>query len=335
MPVTEGESPIRVLFLGCGAATAMHSRTLRRIGNVELFYASRGPKRAESYRQSFGGRAAYDSYDAGLEDGRADVAFVATPTATHRDLVMRALEAGRHVIVEKPAFMCAADVDVVGERARTVQRRVFVAENYAYKPITRLIRRLVEAGDLGDVRFVLLNATRYQPPHGWRGDPTLSGGGALFEAGIHWISFASSLGLHVERVSAHRVGNPDGPDQSSVVVFHYSNGAVGVLAHSWEIRAPFGGLRLSKVQGLRGAITFESNGVAAFATGRHWSVHLTGWRDLLGYRAMLTDMLGALRTGAPTQFTLEAAQRDLRLAEQAQRSMSSKAPSLPLPARDA
>jgi len=320
--MTGPEPPIRLLFLGCGAATAMHSRTLRRIGNVELFYSSRDPKRADSYRQRFGGRNAYDSYESGLEDGRVDVAFVATPTATHRDLVLRALEAGRHVIVEKPAFMRAADVDVVRERATRARRRVLVAENYAYKPITRLIRRLVEAGDLGDVRFVLLNATRYQPPDGWRADPTLSGGGALFEAGIHWISFASSLGLHVERASAYRVGNSEGPDQSSVVVFHYSNGAVGVLAHSWEIRAPFGGLRLSKVQGLRGAITFESNGVAAFATGRRWSVHLTGLRDLLGYRAMLTDMLGALRTGEPTHFTLEAAQRDLSLAEQAQRSMS-------------
>lgn len=332
--MTGAEPATRVLFLGCGAATAMHSRTLRRIGNVELFYASRDPKRAESYRQRFAGRAAFDSYETGLEDGPVDVAFIATPTATHRDLVMRSLEAGRHVIVEKPAFMCAADVDAVREHATRAQRRVFVAENYAYKPITRLIRRLVEADELGDVRFVLLNATRYQPPHGWRSDPTLSGGGALFEAGIHWISFASSLGLHVERVSAHRVGNRDGPDQSSVVVFHYSNGAVGVLAHSWEIRAPFGGLRLSKVQGLRGAITFESNGVAAFATGRRWSLHLTGFRDLLGYRAMLTDMLAALRTGKPTQFTLEAAQRDLCLAEQAQRSMRSRAPSPPLPALD-
>ena len=49
---------IGVLFLGCGAATAMHSKSLRRIGNVQLFYASRDTARAEQYKRQFGGRAA-------------------------------------------------------------------------------------------------------------------------------------------------------------------------------------------------------------------------------------------------------------------------------------
>ena len=98
-------------------------------------------------------------------------------------------------------------------------------------------------------------------------DPTEPPRCAPFEAGIHWISFASSLGLVVTEVSAHRVDDPAGPDRSSLVVFRYANGAVGVLAHSWELRAPLRGVRLSKVQGLGGAITFESNGLAAFSTG--------------------------------------------------------------------
>ena len=319
--MTRRVQPVGVLFLGCGTAAAMHSRTLRRMGDVELFFASRDAARAAAYHRTFAGRAAFDSYDAGLEDRRVDVAFVATPTAMHRDLTVRSLQAGKDVIVEKPAFMRAADVDTVRDCAARRGRRVFVAENYVYKPITRLIRRSIAAGDLGDVRFVLLNATRHQSAHGWRADPRLSGGGALFEAGIHWISFASNLGLVVEHVSAHRVGHALGPDRSSVVVFQYSNGAIGVLAHSWEIRAPLGGLRLSKVQGLRGAITFESNGVAALTSGRHRSVQLTGLRDLLGYRAMLSDFLHSLRTGEPPQFTLDAAQRDLGFAEHAQRSM--------------
>jgi predicted dehydrogenase len=286
-----------------------------------LFYASRDAARSARYQRRFGGRAAFDTYDAGLEDRRVNVAFVATPTVTHRDLALRSLAAGKDVIVEKPAFMRAADVDVIRDGAVRAGRRVFVAENYAYKPITTLIRRYVDDGDLGDVRFVMLNATRHQRAVGWRADPMLSGGGALFEAGIHWISFASSLGLTVERVSAHRVGHTEGPDRSSLVVFQYANGAVGVLSHSWELHAPFRGLRLSKVQGLRGAITFESNGLAAFSTGRRRSIHLTGLRDLLGYRAMLTDFLRALRTGQPPRYTLETARRDLGLAEHAQRSM--------------
>jgi predicted dehydrogenase len=187
----------------------------------------------------------------------------------------------------------------------------------------------VRSGHLGDIRFVSLNATKRQTVDDWRGNPDLSGGGALFEAGVHWINFASNIGLDVEEVQAFRPDSPIGADRSSLVVFRYAGGAIGTLAHSWELPAPFGGLRLSKVQGTLGAVTFESNGLAQFTTGR------TRWlelfvRDFLGYRAMFEDFLTAIATGARTQFTLGMAQRDLVLLEQAQRSMDRDSAARPL-----
>ena len=322
--MTARVEPTGVLFLGCGWAAALHSRTLRRVRGVELLYASRDGARAEAYRRRYGGRRAFGSYEAGLAEAAVDVAIVATPTATHRDLALRALRAGKHVIVEKPAFMRATDADVVRAAAREAGRRVLVAENYAYKPVAEHLRRLIRAGDLGEVRFVSLNATRRQPARGWRDDPALSGGGALFEAGVHWISFASNIGLEVRDVCAHRAGPARGPDRSSLVVIRYAGGAVGTLAHSWELAAPLGGLRLSKVQGTLGAVTFESNGLAAVTTGRRLSLQVPAFRDPLGYRAMLADFLAALRTGEPARFTLEMAQRDLLLLEQAERSMAER-----------
>lgn len=314
--------PLGVLFLGCGWATTMHSRTLRKLGGVELLYASRDGSRAEEFRRRHGGKRAFGSYEAAVDDAAVDVAFVATPTSTHRDLALLALQAGRHVIVEKPAFMHSSDVAVVRAAADAAGKSVFVAENYFYKPLTRHLRRAIEGGDLGDVRFITVNATKRQRSEGWRDDPALSGGGALFEAGVHWINFLANIGLAVDEVVAHRVGGSDGPDRSSLTVFKYHNGAVGTLAHSWELAAPFGGLRLSKVQGTRGAITFESNGLLYFGTGAARGIGIPGARDFLGYRAMFADFLGALRSGGAPQFTLELAQRDLFLLEQAERSMS-------------
>jgi predicted dehydrogenase len=245
---------------------------------------------------------------------------VATPTVTHRDLAVQSLEAGKHVIVEKPAFMRAVDADVVRDAAETAHRQVFVAENYAYKPIARHLRRSIGSGDLGEIRFVTLNATKRRRVDGWRGEPATSGGGALFEGGVHWVSFAANLGLEVEEVRAYRAGPADGPERSSLVVFAYAGGAVGTLAHSWELAAPFGGLRLSKVQGTLGAVTFESNGLAAVTTGRRRSVRILAFRDPFGYRAMHEDFLRAVRTGHSSRFTLEMAQRDLVLLEQAELS---------------
>ena len=304
-----------VLLLGCGVASRTHSRVLRRIGGVELFYASRDAERAEVYRRRYGGRRAFGSYSDALAEPRVDVALVATPTVTHRDLAVEALRAGKHVIVEKPAFMHSCDADAVREIAAIAGRRVFVAENYAYKPLADHLRRSIQDGDLGEIRFVGINATKRRRADGWRGEPATSGGGALFEGGVHWVSFAANLGLEVEDVRGYRAGPVGDPERSTLVVFQYVGGAVGTLAHSWELAAPFGGLRLSKVQGTLGAVTFESNGLAAVTTGRRRSIRVFASNDPFGYRGMLTDFMNVVRSGNPPRFTLDMAQRDLQLLE--------------------
>jgi predicted dehydrogenase len=317
---------MNVLFLGCGWATSMHSRTLRKVGGVQFLYASRDAARAEKFRLRFGGVRAFGSYDAAVHDESVDVVVVATPTVTHRELALLTLNAGRHVIVEKPAFMRSSDVGPVRDAATRAGRQILVAENYFYKPVTQRIRESVGDGKLGDVRFVTVNATKRQKAEGWRGNPDVSGGGALFEGGVHWVNFMANIGLDVAGVRAYRVGAKNGMDISTLSLFEYANGAVGTLAHSWELRAPLGGMRLSKIQGTTGAITFESNGLAYVGSGTARSVGLPVLGgDFLGYRAMFRDFLGAIRSGGPAQFTLDLAERDLRLLEQAEHSMTDSA----------
>ena len=309
----------RILMLGCGQASTIHSRTLRRFQDVVLSYASSDASRAEEQRRRFGGVRAFGSYREALLDAEIDVVIVCTPTATHRELTLLSLAAGKHVIVEKPAFMKATDADVVRDAACHAQRRVFVAENYYYKPLAEHLRETISAGDLGDVRFVSINATKHQDGGGWRDRASLSGGGALFEGGVHWVSFASNIGLEVEHVTGYGIGVGYGTDRSALVVFRYANGAVGTLAHSWELAAPFGGLRLSKVQGTRGSVTFESNGTAYVTSGRRRSLRVTVLADFLGRHAMMRDFLEALHTGRPERFTLDMAQRDLGRLESIER----------------
>lgn len=314
MTITTGAPErVHVLILGCGFAARLHSRVLRRCGHA-LSYASRDRSRSETLRRRFGGRHAFGSYADGLAESRADVALIATPTTMHRELALLALGVGKHVIVEKPAFLDVAEADDVAAAAARAGRSVFVAENYFYKPIAEHLRRTLASGDLGEVRFLTLNATKRQHLTGWRRDAALSGGGALFEGGVHWINFASNIGLEVGEVTALRAGAASGEraDLSSLVVFRYQGGAVGTLAYSWEIAAPFGHVRVSKVQGTLGAVTFESNGFAHVTTGRRPSAGVL-LRDPLGYGAMHADFLGALRDGRPPRFTLALARRDLQL----------------------
>ncbi|WP_310569609.1 Gfo/Idh/MocA family oxidoreductase [Gemmatimonas sp.] len=321
MMTTMRSQRLRIAILGCGYAARIHARALRRLPDVELTFASRDPARAAQYCKRYRGVASWGSYSDAVTDPQTAIVLVATPTFSHLELTLMALAASRHVVVEKPAFSTSGDFDVVRRAAAATGRLVCVAENYVYKPFTQKLRRHVERGDLGDVRFVLLNATRRQPAVGWRAKPELSGGGALFEAGVHWIAFAARIGLELTHVSGLRAGDDSGADLSSLTVFRYANGAVGSLAHSWELAAPLGGARLSTVQGTLGAVTFESNGALSVTSGRAASL-CTHFRDTLGYVRMHEDFINAIRSGVCPYYTLEMAQQDFIWLEAAQQGVT-------------
>lgn len=320
-----GRSPggsLGIAFLGCGGITALHSRTLARLDpGVRRYYASRDRDKAECFTRRHSGAGTFGSYRIALEDRRVDAVLVATPPASHLELTLAALAHGKHVIVEKPAFLRAADVARVEVLAAQAGRQVLVAENYAYKPLALLLRRVIASGELGEILFVHVNATKLQPTIDWRAQPDLAGGGALFEGGVHWVDLMANLGLTVEAVQGYRPGVPAGPERSMLVVFQYEEGGVGTLLHSWETPTALKGLRLSKVSGTRGAVTFESNGLLAFIRGRRSRLVLPGLSDLRGYGAMFRDFLTALRTGSPPRMTLARARLDLQLVEAAYGSL--------------
>jgi predicted dehydrogenase len=312
------ERRLNLVFLGCGAVTAMHARTLERFAReIRCFYASRRAEAAMAFERRFRGAGSFGSYSAALADGRMDVAFVATPPATHLELVLEALERGRDVIVEKPAFLCEADFErVVRAQART-GRRVLVAENYCYKPLAGVLRRLLADQVLGRTQFVQVNALKEQPVNGWRAQP---GAGALLEGGIHWVDLLAHLGPAVTAVRGFRADGGQVPERATLVVFEYADGSVGTLQHSWASPSTLRGLQLSRIRGSDGSVLFESNGLFVFVRGRGGCRPiLPGLADLGGYRAMFSDLLGALRTGRPPLMTLDRAREDVRLVEAAYR----------------
>jgi len=225
-----------------------------------------------------------------------------------------ALEAGKHVIVEKPAFTAAADFEPVERAAAAAGRRVLVAENYFYKPLVRALRRVIADGLLGEVLLVSVSALKRQVPVGWRAEA--SPGGALLEGGIHWVSLMGSLGLTIESASGVRFGRRDGGERSMLCSFSYEGGAAGTLAYSWEVPSPLRGLRLSRVHGRAGSATFESNGGFVLVAGRRPRLLVPGPRDAGGYGGMFADLLGALRTGTTPAFTFDMARRDVLLVEE-------------------
>jgi predicted dehydrogenase len=311
---------IRLAMLGCGAVARAHAGRLKRHrGDLSLAFASRDRDRAEAFRSELGGVRAFGDYQEAIESAEVDAVFIVTPPHLHLPLALAALAAGKHVVVEKPPFPRAADFDTVAAAAARAGRRVFVAENYFYKPSLTRLRQLIVDGLIGDVLFVQVNAIKRQVTSGWRDDGALALGGALYEGGIHWVDFMANLGLTPRAVRGLAPGRPAtaSGERSMLVSFDYAEGAVGTLAYSWEVPATAHGLRLSKVYGRAGTITFESNGLWMLVHGKKTRLYIPGLRDLAGYRAMFADFVRAWKADAEPALTLSMARRDLELVEAA------------------
>lgn len=324
----ERPSPLRVAFLGCGFIAGVHSRHLRLLRDTWVpSYASRDASRAAAFCERHGGDASYDGYAAALADPDLDAVVVAVPPKWHRELTLQAIEAGKHVLVEKPAFLTAAEYDSVRAARDRAGVSVMVGENDHYKPLAVTLRRLLAEGAIGDLLMASFTsvADMPKPAEDWRNDTELAGGDAFFEEGVHWLHLAGSLGPRIVRVSGHRpqVGSPEGPDRrgrTQLVSFDYDNGAVGALFYSREVPSLLRGVRVSKLYGRRGVITFESNGGAVLVRSRGLPrlVH-PGWRDIRGYRAMYLDLAAAIRAGRQPEMCLERALEDHHLIEQVSR----------------
>ncbi|HUP39686.1 MAG TPA: Gfo/Idh/MocA family oxidoreductase [Vicinamibacterales bacterium] len=314
-------APLHVAFLGCGFITQVHSRHLKGFrSQIVCSYASRDRAKAEDYCRRYQGTGSYADYAAAIDDPRIDAVVVAVPPTFHLDLTLRALRAGKHVLVEKPAFPRIDEFRTAIDARNQAKRVVLVGENDHYKPLALVLRRLLADEAIGEMVFAHFTtiAKRLKTANDWRNDERLAGGDAFFEEGIHWLHIAGSLGPRIVSIDGYRPSvSREGPDtraKSMMVAFRYDNDAVGSLYYSREIPSLFRGLRVSKLYGRKGVITFESNGL--FVVVRDGGVPrliFPGFRDIRGYRAMYRDFHGAIVNGRAPEMSLERAADDQRL----------------------
>jgi predicted dehydrogenase len=323
LAMQSSSTPLRVAFLGCGFITRVHSGHLAALGgSIVPSYASRDRSKADQYRRQFKGAASYGDYRAAIEDPAVDAVVVAVPPHLHLDLTLQALNAGKHVLVEKPAFPSLADYEVVRDARTRAGRVVLVGENDHYKPLAVTLRRLLADDVIGEMVFLQMTtvAHRLKTADDWRNDESLAGGDAFFEEGIHWLHIAGSLGprivdAHGFRPSVSRHG-PDRRAKSMMVALRYDNQAVGSLFYSREVPSLFRGLRMSKIMGRKGSIAFESNGLFVFVHGARTHFSVPGLlRDIRGYQAMYSDFVRSIAEGRQPEMSLERAMEDHGLME--------------------
>ncbi|AMB59375.1 Gfo/Idh/MocA family protein [Microterricola viridarii] len=201
-----------------------------------------GSRRAESAAQfaaEFGIPNVHDSYEALVADPEVDVIYVATPHPFHAEHASLALNAGKHVLVEKPFALNAAQARQVADLAEAKGLVVLEAMWTRFLPHMQRIREILDAGTIGEVRTLIADHTQQlseDPAH--RMNDLKLGGGALLDLGIYPISFASALFGAPESIQATATFKATGADAQIATTFSYANGAIAAALSASDVQGP-------------------------------------------------------------------------------------------------
>jgi predicted dehydrogenase len=228
--------PLRWGILGTGRITPRLVGALTgspRHGVVAV--GSRDSGRSAAYAAEHGLSRSHASYEALLADPGVDAIYVALPNHLHVEWTIRALEAGKHVLCEKPLALSVEDVDRVIAATESTDRVAVEAFMYLHHPQTHRALELVAGGRLGEVQLVR-GAFSFVLTH--PGDPRLEpamGGGSLWDVGGYPISFANRIaGDRPVRIDASTRIGPTGVDLRASAQLRYQNGIVAQVFSSFE-----------------------------------------------------------------------------------------------------
>jgi len=189
--------------------------------------ASRTLERATAYAAEWKIPRALGSYEALLNDPAIDVVYVPLPNSHHVEWTVKALEAGKHVLCEKPLALAVEDVDRIDAAARRAGKVAEEAFMYRHHPLTRAVVEIVRSGRLGAVRGY---KGAFTFPLTREGDVRLDralGGGSLWDVGCYPLSYANLLaGAAPVEVFGWQQLSDGGVDLEFAAMMRYADGSV-------------------------------------------------------------------------------------------------------------
>lgn len=159
---------------------------------------------------------------------------ICVPHSLHRELALAAIAARRHVLLEKPMALTVAECDELIAAAARAGVRIGVSHNQLFYPPHVRARELLHSGALGAPLLLRLRLGIGGKFAGWRSDPALTGGGLLFDAGVHRFYLARDLFGDVAAVRAMADASPLHGEELAVVTLRFRSGALGVIEANYH-----------------------------------------------------------------------------------------------------
>lgn len=228
-------TPLRWGIAGPGAIAAEMAAALTTSDEAEIVaVGSRSGERARRFAEDHGIARAHGSYADLFADDEVDVVYVATPHSSHAELTIAALDAGRHVLCEKPLGLDAGQVRAMADASRRADRFLMEAMWTWFLPPILEVRRRVAEGEIGRLRSIDADfCLAIDGPEGRHHDPAL-GGGALLDLGIYPVALAQLMAGPPETVRAVGQLGTTGVDVNLAAVLSHADGVVTTLRTGLE-----------------------------------------------------------------------------------------------------
>jgi xylose dehydrogenase (NAD/NADP) len=259
-------------IIGVGRIARKFAAALRGSPEAQIVaLASRDQARADAAAAELGVACAHGSYQALLEDREVEAIYLALPNSMHVEWAVRAAQAGKHVLCEKPLAPTAAEAERMFTAARAAGVWLMEAFMYRFHPRTLRLTELIRSGAVGKVQLVRIGFSfSLDRPGDVRWDPNLAGG-ALYDVGSYCVNLARlAIGEAPTRAWASARWSATNVDETLAGTLEYPGGAIAQIACSF--RASF--QQQAQIVGNDGLIELDQT----FTMHPDQATHIRLWR---------------------------------------------------------
>ena len=229
---------MRVALFGCGWIQEFHARAVLAHGDQLVAVANHREESATAFAETYDIPRVTTDWESLAADPEVDAAIVATPNYLHAPQAIALLEAGKHVMVEKPMAVSVAECDEMIAAAELGGAQLMVAHCWRFHPDVQAMRARIASGELGTVvKTRGYGVHSNWGPMGWFTEKRFAGGGALLDMGVHAIDTARYLmGDPLPQSVCARIGTHFGTydvDDDGIVLISWTNGTNSLVESGW------------------------------------------------------------------------------------------------------
>jgi predicted dehydrogenase len=248
--------PLRLGILGCANIARQFVRDAQSCPDVSIDnVASRDATKSAAFATDFGLARHVGSYEALLADSALDAVYIPLPNTLHKEWAIKSLQAGKHVLCEKPLTLTGTDATEIFAAARANNKFLLEAYPYWFQPQTGDMLDILAAGEIGQVRAIqaCFGFTLGKPEGNIRFNPEL-GGGALLDAGSYPLSLVRMvMGDAPNSVIAYSTWATEGVDLSTMATLTWNDGRRAQISCAMDV----GNVRRAVIMGSNGTLETE------------------------------------------------------------------------------